>query len=93
MTVNTAKTAGGYPRQATELSRIAEQIAADLRAPRYTLGYVPARAQSEAGWRAVQVLVRPSARYGPLAARTRPGYFAPVNQSGKRTNTPIQIAP
>jgi Ca-activated chloride channel family protein len=71
-----------YPRQATELSRIAESIVSDLRAPRYTLGYYSLRPQTEAGWRSIQVLVLPSAQHGPLAARTRAGYFASPTGAG-----------
>ena len=38
-----------YPRQPTDLPRIAESIVSDLRAPRYTLGYYPLRPQTDAG--------------------------------------------
>jgi Ca-activated chloride channel homolog len=65
-----------YPRQTAELAHISESIVSDLRAPRYTLAYHPRRPQTEAGWRSIQVLVRPSAIHGPLTARTRAGYLA-----------------
>jgi hypothetical protein len=69
-----------YPRQAAELGRISESIASDLRVPRCTLAYRPHRPQTDAGWRPIQILVRPSATHGPLTARTRAGYFAGQTQ-------------
>jgi VWFA-related protein len=66
-----------YPRQDAELGSIADTIVSDLRTPRYTLGYYPSRPQPDAaGWRSVHVLVCPSAKHGPLTARSRAGYFA-----------------
>ena len=76
-----------YPRQAAELPRISESIASDLRTPRYTLAYRSRRPQTEAGWRSVQVQVRPSPEHGQLTARTRAGYVA-----GQANATPGTIS-
>lgn len=72
-----------YPRQATELARIAESIISDLRAPRYTLGYYPVRPQTDAGWRSVQVLAHSPGEKSPLTARTRAGYYANQTNSSQ----------
>lgn len=71
-----------FPRQASELGRIAESIVSDLHAPRYTVGYYPIRPQTDSGWRAIQVTVRPSQEHGQLTARTRAGYYPKPTQSG-----------
>src|SRR6185369_3938995 len=40
-----------YPPKAADLSRIAQSVVSDLRAPRYTIGYYAIRPQTETGWR------------------------------------------
>ena len=61
------------PRSPSELEGLYDRIADALRT-QYVLGYSPANARCESGWRRIQVRVpgRPG-----LAARHRPGYYAP----------------
>jgi Ca-activated chloride channel family protein len=73
-----AKATGGqayFPQSASEVSSVAEQIARDIRR-QYTIGYVPAAAAANGGYRSVRVKAR-AAGDGKLRVRTRAGYLIP----------------
>lgn len=65
-----------FPKQASELPRIYEQISDEL-AAQYSLAYTPRNPRRDGAWRRVVVRVtRPN-----LVARTKQGYYAPTAPS------------
>lgn len=67
-----------FPRSMDEVSKIAAQVAADIR-NQYTVGYHSTRTDNVAGYRTVHVEAY-SPRYGKLTVRTRRGYYAKPSQ-------------
>jgi Ca-activated chloride channel family protein len=65
-----------FPKQASELPRIYEQISDEL-AAQYSLAYTPRNPRRDGAWRRIVVRVtRPN-----LVARTKQGYYAPTAPS------------
>jgi Ca-activated chloride channel homolog len=65
-----------FPKDASEVDRIAHQVARDLR-NQYTIGYTPLNAALDGTYRAVKVVAN-----GPNhpQVRTRSGYYAPTEK-------------
>ena len=61
-----------YPREVSEVARIAHQVARDLR-NQYTLEYTPSNQAMDGTFRRIRVVVKAS---GSLTPRTRTGYYA-----------------
>ena len=73
-----------FPENVADVHAICEQVAKDIR-NQYTLAYYPTNARKDGTFRAVQVEVIPPRGQGKLTARTRNGYYAPIeprNQVG-----------
>ena len=72
------ETAGGqvfFPPSVTDLDKVYEQVAAEIRA-QYTLGYVSSNAAANGAWRKIEInLKRSDAK--ELRVRSRRGYYAP----------------
>jgi Ca-activated chloride channel family protein len=65
-----------FPKEVTEVDRIAHQVARDLR-NQYTIGYTPLNAALDGSYRTVKVIAN-----GPNhpMVRTRSGYYAPTEK-------------
>ena len=61
-----------YPRDLTEIERIAHEMARDIRS-QYTIAYTPANQKLDGSFRTISVVVKGP---GSPAARTRQGYYA-----------------
>jgi len=66
-----------FPTSAADVPGICQEIARDLR-EQYTLTYVPVSGLQGGAYHAVHVVVQ-AHRHGKLLARTRAGYYAPVD--------------
>ncbi len=69
-----------FPENVADVHAICEQVARDIR-NQYTLAYYPSNARKDGTYRAVQVEVIPPRGRGKLIARTRNGYYAPLEAS------------
>src|SRR5262249_37679710 len=69
-----------FPENVEDVHTICEQVAKDIR-NQYTLAYYPSNARKDGTYRAVQVEVIPPRGRGKLSARTRNGYYAPLQAS------------
>src|SRR5438128_6870489 len=70
-----------FPENVEDVHSICEQVAKDIR-NQYTLAYYPSNTRKDGTYRAVQVEVIPPRGRGKLAARTRNGYYAPIEPVG-----------
>jgi VWFA-related protein len=70
-----------FPENVADVHNICEQVAKDIR-NQYTLAYYPSNARKDGTYRAVQVEIIPPRSRGKLIARTRNGYYAPIEPSG-----------
>lgn len=70
-----------FPRSLDEVTRIAAQVAGDIR-NQYTIGYHSTKSASLGGYRVVHVEAY-SPKYGKLSVRTRRGYYAARQQSNQ----------
>src|SRR6267154_4538730 len=70
-----------FPENVEDVHNICEQVAKDIR-NQYTLAYYPTNVRKDGTYRAVQVEVIPPRGRGKLAARTRNGYYAPIEPVG-----------
>jgi len=75
-----------FPRSMDEVTRIASQVAADIR-NQYTIGYHSTRSDSLGGYRVVHVEAY-SPKYGKLTVRTRRGYYAKPSQPSPTVQAP-----
>ncbi|MBS1866363.1 MAG: VWA domain-containing protein, partial [Acidobacteria bacterium] len=66
-----------FPENVADVHNICEQVAKDIR-NQYTLAYYPTNAKKDGTFRAVAVEVIPPRGRGKLSARTRNGYYAPI---------------
>jgi Ca-activated chloride channel family protein len=74
-----------FPENVEDVHSICEQVAHDIR-NQYTLAYYPTNTNRDGTFRAVSVQVLPPRGRGKLSARTRNGYYAPIDRpvsSGK----------
>lgn len=79
-----SKESGGlvfYPKDATEVDRIALQVAQDIR-NQYTIAYSPSVQALDGSFRQIKVTVNGPGR---PTVRTRTGYYATPNSVGKKT--------
>jgi len=70
-----------FPENVEDVHSICEQVAKDIR-NQYTLAYYPTNVRKDGTYRAVQVEVIPPRGRGKLSARTRNGYYAPIEPVG-----------
>ena len=70
-----------FPENVEDVHNICEQVAKDIR-NQYTLAYYPSNARKDGTYRAVQVEIIPPRSRGKLIARTRNGYYAPIEPPG-----------
>jgi len=70
-----------FPENVEDVHNICEQVAKDIR-NQYTLAYYPTNTRKDGTYRAVQVEVIPPRGRGKLSARTRNGYYAPIEPVG-----------
>jgi VWFA-related protein len=70
-----------FPENVEDVHNICEQVAKDIR-NQYTLAYYPTNVRKDGTYRAVQVEVIPPRGRGKLSARTRNGYYAPIEPVG-----------
>ena len=80
-----AEATGGvafFPKDASDVDRIAHQVAHDLRS-QYTIGYSSSNTQMDGGFRTVKVIAN-----GPNhpTVRTRSGYYAAKAETGGKAN-------
>lgn len=75
-----------FPRSLDEVTRIASQVAADIR-NQYTVGYHSTKAASLGGYRTVHVEAY-SPKYGKLIVRTRRGYYTKPTQTNQVEQAP-----
>lgn len=68
-----------YPKEVSEVEKIAHQVAYDIR-NQYTIGYTPSNAALDGTFRAIKVTVKAQ---GNPVARTRSGYYATPPKSAK----------
>jgi VWFA-related protein len=76
-----AEATGGevfYPKELTEVDRIAHQVARDIRS-QYTIGYKPSNEALDGTFRKIKVSVKAP---GNPVPRTRTGYYATGDQGG-----------
>jgi VWFA-related protein len=66
-----------YPKEVSEVEKIAHQVAYDIR-NQYTIGYTPSNLALDGTFRAIKVTVKAS---GNPVARTRSGYYATKDQA------------
>jgi VWFA-related protein len=71
-----------FPENVEDVHNICEQVAKDIR-NQYTLTYYPANARKDGTYRAVQVEIIPPRGRGKLSARTRNGYYAPIEPANQ----------
>ena len=75
-----AEATGGvayFPENVEDVHNICQQVAHDIR-NQYTLAYYPTNARRDGSFRSVSVEVIPPRGRGKLVARTRNGYYAPL---------------
>ncbi len=72
-----------YPKEVSEVEKIAHQVAYDIR-NQYTIGYTPSNTALDGSFRAIKVTVKAP---GNPSARTRSGYYATKDQ-GKSSRNP-----
>src|SRR5205809_844189 len=82
-----ARASGGvsyFPENVEDVHNIRQQVAHDIR-NQYTLAYYPTNTRRDGTFRSVTVEVTPPRGRGKLVARTRNGYYAPLDNtaSGK----------
>src|SRR5438874_2723546 len=82
-----ARASGGvsyFPENVEDVHNICQQVAHDIR-NQYTLAYYPTNTRRDGTFRSVTVEVTPPRGRGKLVARTRNGYYAPLDNtaSGK----------
>jgi len=70
-----------FPENVADVHSICEQVAKDIR-NQYTLAYYPSNTRKDGTYRAVQVEIIPPRGHGKLSARTRNGYYAPMQAGG-----------
>ena len=75
-----------FPRSMDEVTRIATQVAADIR-NQYTIGYHSTKSASLGGYRVVHVEAY-SPKYGKLSVRTKRGYYASPPQPTHTAKAP-----
>jgi VWFA-related protein len=80
-----------FPQSLDEVTRIASQVAADIR-NQYTIGYHSTKAASLGGYRTVHVEAY-SPKYGKLSVRTRRGYYAKPQQTNQTAQAPATRSP
>ncbi len=68
-----------FPENVEDVHTICEQVAHDIR-NQYTLAYYPTNSNRDGSFRAVGVQVIPPRGRGKLSARTRNGYYAPIDR-------------
>jgi Ca-activated chloride channel homolog len=68
-----------FPENVEDVHSICEQVAHDIR-NQYTLAYYPTNPNRDGTFRAVSVQVIPPRGRGKLSARTRNGYYAPLER-------------
>jgi VWFA-related protein len=76
-----ARASGGvayFPENVEDVHNICQQVAHDIR-NQYTLAYYPTNARRDGSFRSVTVDVIPPRGRGKLVARTRNGYYAPLD--------------
>ncbi len=69
-----------FPEDVEDVHHICEQVAHDIR-NQYILAYYPTNTRRDGTFRAVTVDVIPPRGRGKLVARTRNGYYAPLDKS------------
>ena len=69
-----------FPEDVEDVHHICEQVAHDIR-NQYILAYYPTNTRRDGTFRAVTVEVIPPRGRGKLVARTRNGYYAPLDKS------------
>jgi VWFA-related protein len=75
-----------FPENVADVHSICEQVAKDIR-NQYTLAYYPTNARKDGTYRAVSVEVIPPRGHGKLTARTRNGYYAPIEPRNAGSNS------
>jgi VWFA-related protein len=75
-----------FPENVADVHSICEQVAKDIR-NQYTLAYYPTNARKDGTYRAVSVEVIPPRGHGKLIARTRNGYYAPIEPRNAGSNS------
>lgn len=76
-----ARASGGvayFPENVEDVHNICQQVAHDIR-NQYTLAYYPTNTRRDGSFRSVSVEVIPPRGRGKLVARTRNGYYAPLD--------------
>src|SRR6266481_5471999 len=68
-----------FPENVDDVHNICEQVAHDIR-NQYILAYYPSNTRRDGTFRAIQVEVIPPRGRGKLIARTRNGYYAPMEK-------------
>jgi Ca-activated chloride channel family protein len=66
-----------FPGSVDEVEAICKAVAHEIR-NQYTIGYRPTNTKKDGSWRTVTVALKDSKVYKKLAARTKQGYYAPV---------------
>jgi Ca-activated chloride channel homolog len=74
-----------FPEDVEDVHHICEQVAHDIR-NQYILAYYPTNTRRDGTFRAVTVEVIPPRGRGKLVARTRNGYYAPLDKSAAAGN-------
>jgi Ca-activated chloride channel homolog len=85
-----AATSGGksyFPSDAEKMVEAFEQIALELRR-QYSIGYTPSNSVADGRWRQIKVRVKASCESRGLVVRSRTGYYATPNHTGR-----VQAAP
>jgi VWFA-related protein len=78
-----ARASGGvayFPENVEDVHNICQQVAHDIR-NQYTLAYYPTNVRRDGTFRSVTVEVIPPHGRGKLVARTRNGYYAPLDNT------------
>lgn len=66
-----------FPESVDEVEAICRDVAHEIR-NQYTIGYKPSNIKKDGSWRTVTVALKESKQYKKLTARTKQGYYAPV---------------
>ena len=74
-----------FPENVDDVHSICEQVAHDIR-NQYILAYYPTNTNRDGTFRAVSVAVVPPRGHGKLVARTRNGYYAPLDKPSAAGN-------
>jgi Ca-activated chloride channel family protein len=74
-----------FPENVDDVHSICEQVAHDIR-NQYILAYYPTNSRRDGTFRAVTVAVVPPRGRGKLVARTRNGYYAPLDKASAAGN-------